>query len=120
MPRCVRHEPPSSPQLLPTLQLERLMMTLYERRSSPAKPMSSDAPIVFVVDDDISVRESLEGLVISAGWAVETFATANDFLSRPRSPNPSCLILDISLPDIDGLEVQDRIAAKRGDMPIIF
>jgi FixJ family two-component response regulator len=82
--------------------------------------MSQDSPTVFVVDDDVSVRESLEGLVVSAGWDVETFSTARDFLSRPRSLNPSCVILDISLPDIDGLEVQDRISAERGDMPIIF
>jgi FixJ family two-component response regulator len=82
--------------------------------------MSQSEPIVFVVDDDISVRESLEGLIINAGWAAEVFSTAQDFLSRPRTPNPSCLILDISLPDVDGLEVQDRIAAERIDMPIIF
>jgi FixJ family two-component response regulator len=80
-------------------------------------PMS---PIVFVVDDDISVRESLEGLVASAGWATETFATAQEFLARPRSFAPSCLVLDMSLPDLDGLEVQERIAADRSDMPIIF
>jgi FixJ family two-component response regulator len=78
------------------------------------------SPIVFVVDDDISVRESLEGLVASAGWATETFATAKEFLARPRSFAPSCLVLDMSLPDIGGLEVQERIAADRADMPIIF
>jgi len=78
------------------------------------------SPIVFVVDDDISVRESLEGLVSSAGWATETFATAREFLARPRSFAPSCLVLDMSLPDLDGLEVQERIAADRTDMPIIF
>lgn len=82
--------------------------------------MAQDASIVFVVDDDISVRESLEGLIASAGWTTETFATARDFLSRPRSLTPSCLILDVSLPDIDGLELQERIAADRIDMPIIF
>jgi FixJ family two-component response regulator len=82
--------------------------------------MAQGTSIVFVVDDDISVRESLEGLIASAGWTTETFATARDFLSRPRSLMPSCLILDISLPDIDGLELQERIAADRIDMPIIF
>ena len=82
--------------------------------------MAQGTSIVFVVDDDISVRESLEGLIASAGWTTETFATARDFLSRPRSLTPSCLILDISLPDIDGLELQERIAADRIDMPIIF
>jgi FixJ family two-component response regulator len=82
--------------------------------------MSQDAPIVFVVDDDVSVRESLEGLVVSAGWAVETFAAARDFLLRPRSVNPSCLVLDISLPGIDGLAAQEAIAVNRPDVPIIF
>jgi FixJ family two-component response regulator len=74
---------------------------------------------VFVVDDDISVRESLEALLRYAGWEVETFATARDFLSRPRAAVPSCLVLDVTLPDLDGLEVQQRIA-DRVEMPIIF
>ena len=82
--------------------------------------MAQGTSIVFVVDDDISVRESLEDLIASAGWRTETFATARDFLSWPRSLTPSCLILDVSLPDIDGLELQERIAADRIDMPIIF
>jgi FixJ family two-component response regulator len=77
-------------------------------------------PIVFVVDDDISVRESLELLIASAGWQPEIFASAQEFLHRPRSPVPNCLILDLSLPDLNGLELQRRIAAERTDMPIIF
>ena len=83
-------------------------------------PMSQPTPIVFVVDDDISVRESLELLIQSAGWQPETFASAQEFLSRPRSLVPSCLVLDVSLPGINGLELQNRVAAERSDMPIIF
>jgi FixJ family two-component response regulator len=82
--------------------------------------MSPDTPIVFVVDDDISVRESLEILICCAGWRSEVFATAQEFLARPRVFVPSCLILDVSLPDLNGLDLQKRIAADRIDMPIIF
>jgi FixJ family two-component response regulator len=82
--------------------------------------MSSATPIVFVVDDDVSVRESLELLIRSAGWHPETFESAQKFLSRPRVLVPSCLILDITLPGLNGLELQKRVAAERSDMPIIF
>jgi len=77
-------------------------------------------PIVFVVDDDISVRKSLESLIDSAGWQPETFPSAQAFLHRPRVVGPSCLVLDVSLPDLDGLELQKRVASDRTDMPIIF
>jgi FixJ family two-component response regulator len=77
-------------------------------------------PIVFVVDSDPTVRESLELLVCAAGWRAETFASAKEFLARPRSVVPSCLILDVTLPDLNGLELQERIASERSDMPIIF
>ena len=77
-------------------------------------------PIVFVVDDDISVRESLELLIRTEGWSAETFASAQDFLDRPRVAVPSCLVLDISLPGLNGLDLQDRVARDRTDMPIIF
>jgi FixJ family two-component response regulator len=83
-------------------------------------PMSHATPIVFIVDDDVSVREALEGLVRFAGWQPETFASAEAFLARPRVLAPSCLILDVSLPDLNGLELQQRIGADRIDMPIIF
>jgi FixJ family two-component response regulator len=76
-------------------------------------------PIVFVVDDDISVRESLEGLIRSEGWETETFASAEAFLARPRVFVPCCLVLDVSLPDLNGLDLQKRVA-DRSDMPIIF
>jgi len=74
---------------------------------------------VFVVDDDVSVRESLELLITSAGWRPETFATAQEFLSRPRATVPCCLVLDVSLPGLSGLELQQHLA-ERTEMPIIF
>jgi FixJ family two-component response regulator len=76
-------------------------------------------PVVFVVDDDISVRESLELLLRTAGWKVETFASANAFLARGRVNAPCCLVLDVSLPDLNGLDLQKRVV-DRADMPIIF
>jgi FixJ family two-component response regulator len=82
--------------------------------------MSHPAPIVFIVDDDVSVRESLEPLVQCAGWQSEAFASAQEFLARPRALAPSCLILDVNLPDLNGLDLQKRVAADRIDMPIIF
>ncbi|HEX7333275.1 MAG TPA: response regulator transcription factor [Pyrinomonadaceae bacterium] len=78
-----------------------------------------EAPIVFVVDDDISVRESLELLIKFSGWQPETFASAEEFLARPRSVTPSCLVLDVSLPELNGLELQ-KLIGDRVDMPIIF
>jgi FixJ family two-component response regulator len=82
--------------------------------------MSHAAPIVFVVDDDVSVRESLELFIRSAGWGPETFASAHEFLARPRVDVSSCMVLDVSLPDLSGLDLQQRIAGERTDMPIIF
>jgi FixJ family two-component response regulator len=85
-----------------------------------AAAKSQQKPIVFVVDDDISVRESLELLIKFAGWQPETFASAGAFLEHPRTTMPNCLVLDISLPDLNGLELQKLIASERTDMPIIF
>jgi FixJ family two-component response regulator len=82
--------------------------------------MLRDTPIVFVVDDDISVRESLEPMIRFAGWQPQIFASAQEFLSRPRVFVPSCLVLDVTLPDLNGLDLQKQIAADRIDMPIIF
>ena len=82
--------------------------------------MPDGTPIVFVVDDDVSVRESLELLIRHEGWRGETFASADEFLSRPQALVPSCLILDLSLPGLSGLDLQKRIATERTDMPIIF
>jgi FixJ family two-component response regulator len=87
---------------------------------SPIFVATRDTPMVFVVDDDISVRESLETMIRFAGWQAQTFASAQEFLSHPRVFVPSCLVLDVSLPDLDGLELQQRIAPDRIDMPIIF
>ena len=81
--------------------------------------MSHSAPTVFVVDDDVSVRESLEALIRFEGWHVETFASGQDFLARPRTLTPSCLVLDVSLPDFNGLDLQ-KLVADRSEMPIIF
>ena len=77
-------------------------------------------PIVFVVDDDVSVRESLELLIRCECWLPATFASAQEFLACPRAPVPSCLVLDVSLPGLNGLDLQKRVAVERTDMPIIF
>ena len=81
--------------------------------------MPDITPIVFVVDDDVSVRESLELSIRTAGWTPETFASAQGFLSRPRATVPCCLVLDVRLPGLSGLELQQQLA-ERTDMPIIF
>jgi FixJ family two-component response regulator len=83
-------------------------------------PMLHATPIVYVVDDDFSMRESLESLIRCAGWQPETFESAEEFLDRPRDFVPSCLVLDITLPDLNGLDLQKRIAVDRMDTPIIF
>ncbi len=85
-----------------------------------SSPMWHATPIVFVIDDDISVRESLELLIRNAGWQVETFESAQDFLSRPRIVVPSCLVLDVALPGLSGLDLQKHVAVDRTDLPIIF
>src|SRR3954465_14261695 len=76
--------------------------------------MSAPAPLVFVVDDDVSVRESLELLLRTAGWKPETFASAQEFLARSRPEVPCCLVLDVTLPGLNGLELQTRLAERRG------
>ena len=85
---------------------------------APAVP--AEKPVVFVVDDDISIRESLELMIQNQGWQVETFPSAQAFLARPRAVVPNCLVLDVSLPGLNGLELQKHIAAERTEMPIIF
>ena len=82
--------------------------------------MSQDTPVVFIVDDDVSIRESLELLLRTEEWRAETFSSASEFLTRPRVRTPCCLILDVSLPDLNGLDLQKQIAADQADMPIIF
>jgi FixJ family two-component response regulator len=83
-------------------------------------PVARPGATVFVVDDDVSVRESLEALIGSAGWPVATFASAQAFLDRAREPGPGCLVLDVSLPDLSGLELQERLASDEIELPIIF
>ena len=85
-----------------------------------SSPMRQTSSIVFVVDDDVSVRESLELLIRHEGWCVETFVSAEEFLQHPHARVPSCLVLDISMPGLNGLELQKRVAVERPDMPIIF
>jgi FixJ family two-component response regulator len=95
-------------------------MNLSEYTSPRSRPPTSSAtPIVFVVDDDVSVRESLELLIRSAGWQPEISASAEEFLARPRGFTPSCLLLDVNLPDINGFDLQ-RLIADRAELPIIF
>jgi FixJ family two-component response regulator len=93
--------------------------SLSAARNIKAVTMANVTPIVFVVDDDISIRESLELLVKSGGWHAETFASAHEFLSRPRGTIPCCLVLDVTLPGLNGLDLQQRLA-ERTEMPIIF
>lgn len=89
-------------------------------RELGSAPMPPASDVVFVIDDDVSVRESLELLIQNEGWQVETFPSAQAFLDRPRILVPSCLILDVALPGLNGLELQQRISAERTEMPIIF
>jgi FixJ family two-component response regulator len=87
--------------------------------SRDAAPLPG-TPVVFVVDDDVSIRESLEPLIRWAGWTPQMFSSAHDFLARPRPATPSCLALDVELPDLNGLELQERVAADQAETPIIF
>jgi FixJ family two-component response regulator len=95
-------------------------ITAINRTRFQASSAPDTTPIVFVVDDDISVRESLELLIQVSGWRAETFASAREFLARPRASVPSCVILDLALPDGSGLDLQQRVAADRSEMPVIF
>jgi FixJ family two-component response regulator len=92
--------------------------TACEMSAFPAS--TATTPIVFIVDDDVSVRESLELLVRNENWKSETFASAQEFLNHPRTLVPSCLILDLSLPGLNGLDLQKQLAMEHIDMPIIF
>ena len=89
--------------------------TRFQTSSAP-----DTTPIVFIVNDDISVRETLKVLIQTSGWRAETFASARAFLAHPRPTVPSCLVLDVALPDLSGLDLQQRVAADRSDMPVIF
>ena len=89
-------------------------------RTQPWTSGWAATPIVFVVDDDSSVRESLALLVQASGWQPETYASAREFLARPRTPVPSCLVVDVAPPDFSGLDLQKRMAVERPDIPVIF
>ena len=82
--------------------------------------MPEPQPIVFVVDDDASVREALGGLIRSAGWKVEVFASAREFLARAPADAPSCLVLDLQLPDLSWLDLQRQMSEERHEIPIVF
>src|SRR6187455_2013765 len=96
------------------------MMTTMDRAHFTTPHVSDATPVVFVVGDDVSVRESLELLILVSGWHCETFASALEFLAHPPSTVPNCLILDVTLPDLNGLDLQKRVAAERPEMPVIF
>jgi FixJ family two-component response regulator len=104
----------------PLVRERGYMNSASAKSSESGSPKSDPIPIVFVVDDDISVRESLEALIRFVGWQPETFASAEEFLTRPRPVAPCCLVLDVSLPELNGLEMQKLITPDRIDMPIIF
>src|SRR5262245_23278265 len=94
---------------------ETMPATIPVRRNHP-----EPTPVVFVVDDDISIRESLQLLITTAGWEVRTFDSAASFLSQPRITVPACLVLDVSLPDLNGIELQKRLSPDRSVLPIVF
>lgn len=96
------------------------MSTATGPGQSKTATRSDVTPIVFIVDDDISVRESLELLIRTEGWRPQTYASAREFLAHPRAQVPNCLVLDVSLPDLNGLDLQKRISNERTEMPIIF
>ncbi|WP_167471145.1 response regulator transcription factor [Cupriavidus lacunae] len=96
------------------------MSSAHAMERSPEASSAHTPPVVFVVDDDISVRESLEAMIRFAGFRAETFASAQAFLQCPLAMVPNCLVLDVSLPDLSGLDLQNLIASERTDMPIIF
>lgn len=96
------------------------MLNLLFAGNAETSPMFDAMPVVFVVDDDISVRESLELMIRHAGWQPVLLESAREFLALPRPAVASCLVLDVNLPDLNGLDLQTRIAGDRTDMPIIF
>jgi FixJ family two-component response regulator len=99
-------------QIQPTTNLRCLL--------SPGAPLPEPTPMVFVVEDDPSVREALAGLIRSAGWNVEVYVSAQEFLAHPKPDGPGCLVLDIGLPGLSGLDLQSRMAELHWDIPIVF
>src|SRR5215469_15148818 len=97
-----------------------IMSLIPLRNGFSGMSMSHEKPVVFVVDDDISVRESLEALIRHEGWQAEIFDSAQRFLDRAPSVIPCCLILDVNLPDLSGLDLQQHLMRDHASMPIIF
>ena len=85
-----------------------------------AAPARAEDPVVFVIDDDPSMREALRSLFQSVGWRVELFASAPEFMQGTRPDGPACLVLDIRLPRLSGLEFQTELAEANIELPIIF
>ncbi len=102
------------------LRGDQRMLVQHSPAALSRSTQPQDRPMVFVIDDDISVRQSLDLLISCEGWQAETFSSAREFLSHPRAAVPQCLVLDMTLPDINGLELQKRIASERKDLPVIF
>jgi FixJ family two-component response regulator len=102
------------------LGLSRGMPSIHTAANTAASSEVDCTPIVYVVDDDVSVREPLVELIRTSGWRAEAFGSAAGFLQRSHAPAPSCVVLDLHLPDLSGLELQRRIAADRNEMPVIF
>ena len=94
------------------------MLTMV--RSEDTQRATAIVPTVFVVQSEVPARDALRRLIEASGWRAETFAAAQDFLARPRTPGPSCLIIDIAMPDLDGLDMQRRVAADRPETPVLF
>ncbi len=95
-------------------------MSKFDLIDCSAKFRAEPEPTIFVVDEEKSARESLKSLISCGGWQTETFATADEFLSKPWSAVPSCLVISVSLPHLDGIDLQKRVAVERPNMSIIF
>jgi FixJ family two-component response regulator len=96
------------------------LVTTLAGKYSRTSQVSAARPMVFVVDDDAQVRDSMKALIQTAGWQAETFATTQEFLGHRRAVTPSCLIIDVAMSNLDGLDLQKRIAVERPEMPVIF
>jgi FixJ family two-component response regulator len=82
--------------------------------------VKNDDPLVYIVDDDVAVREALRGMIRSMGLRCETFASAQEFLGHSRADSPACLVLDVMLPDLSGLELSAELARVRAEIPTVF
>ena len=101
-------------------QTDMQVITTVRNTRPQTSNVPDTTPVVFVVDADVAVREQLQLRLQASGWRAETFGSAREFLARPRAAVPSCLVLDVALPDLSGLELQQRVALDRSEMPVIF